>query len=461
MVTPSIVWFRQDLRLEDQTALVAAAAEGPVVAVYVLDDESPRPWKIGAAQRWWLHHSLANLTDRLRQLGSRLILRRGQSAKELEQIARELGAGRVHATKHYEPWWRRAEEQVGAQLELILHDGDVLVPPEQVQTAGGTAFKIYTPYWRALQEHLPPNPPAGMPQEIPLPTKWPKSEDLNSWALVPTRPNWAAGFEPHWRPGEVGAFQRFGQFARESADYQLRRDLPSDEGTSRLSPHLHFGEISPRYIWHNLTEATGEKFRKELAWRDFSRNVMLIQPAIGERAGRPSFETFPWRTGEEADADFRAWNRGLTGYPIVDAGMRQLWETGWMHNRVRMIAASFLVKHLLIDWRRGASWFWDTLVDADYGNNGQNWQWIAGVGVDSQPVDRIMAPTLQSKKFGAANYIRHWVPELAKLAKDEIHEPGTRRPHAYPQPIIGHRVARERALTTFKSFGQIGGPAVR
>jgi deoxyribodipyrimidine photo-lyase len=372
----------------------------------------------------------------------------------LERVAAELGTRRVHATSHYEPWWRRAEDQVGAQLELVLHDGDVLVPPEQVRTAGGTPFKIYTPYWRALQGHLPPGLPTAAPARISPPAERPESEDLSSWGLLPTRPNWAAGFGAEWRPGEAEALERLGDFVRGSAEYHVRRDRPSDEGTSRLSPHLHFGEISPRQVWHSLPQAAGEKFRTEIAWRDFSRNVMLTQPAIGERAGRASLEAFPWRTGPEADADFRAWSRGLTGYPIVDAGMRQLWATGWMHNRVRMISASFLVKHLLLDWRRGAAWFWDTLVDADFGNNGQNWQWIAGVGVDSQPFNRIMAPTLQSRKVAAAAYIRRWVPELAGLGDDEVHEPRTGRPQDYPKPLIGHRAARERALSTIKSFAR-------
>ncbi|HEX8192408.1 MAG TPA: FAD-binding domain-containing protein, partial [Allosphingosinicella sp.] len=231
------------------------------------------------------------------------------------------------------------------------------------------------------------------------------------------------------------------------------------DGTSRFSPHLHFGELSPRLIWHRLPDEAGEKFRKELAWRDFSHNVMLAQPNIGEQAGRAAFAAFPWRSGAAADEDFAAWSRGRTGYPIVDAGMRQLWATGWMHNRVRMIAASFLVKHLLIDWRRGTDWFWDTLIDADYGNNGQNWQWIAGTGVDSQPFNRIMAPLVQSRKFGAADYIRRWVPELRALGDEEIHEPGESRPRDYPAPIVGHRAARERALAALRAFRSGAEPA--
>jgi deoxyribodipyrimidine photo-lyase len=248
--------------------------------------------------------------------------------------------------------------------------------------------------------------------------------------------------------------QQLNVFLKDAEHYSDRRDLPGAEGTSRFSPHLHFGEISPRLIWHELPAASGDKFRKELTWRDFSRNVLLTQPRLGEQEGRREFGRFPWREGPEAEEDFRAWSRGRTGYPIVDAGMRQLWNTGWMHNRVRMITASFLVKHLLINWRRGAEWFWDTLLDADYGNNGQNWQWIAGVGVDSQPFNRIMAPTVQSRKFGAADYIRRWVPELVTLDDDVVHEPGNDRPSEYPRPIVDHGAARERALIALREFSQ-------
>ncbi|HVG02484.1 MAG TPA: deoxyribodipyrimidine photo-lyase, partial [Nitrospira sp.] len=243
-----------------------------------------------------------------------------------------------------------------------------------------------------------------------------------------------------------------GEFVREAEQYSGRRDLPSQKGTSRLSPHLHFGEISPRQVWHAIPEEGGEKFRRELAWRDFSRNVMLIQPAIGDKAGRFEFEAFPWRTGRDADLDFRAWSQGRTGYPLVDAGMRQLWATGWMHNRVRMITASFLVKHLLIDWRRGAQWFWDTLVDADYGNNGQNWQWVAGTGVDSQPFNRIMAPTVQAEKFGAADYIRKWVPELSGHSDDVVYKTARLSPANYVAPMVDHGQARERALAALRAF---------
>ena len=337
-------------------------------------------------------------------------------------------------------------------MELVLHPGNTLVPPERVRTGAGAAYKIYTPYWRALQERLPPEEPVEAPEALQAPDKWPGSDALDSWRLLPTRPDWASRFGEEWRPGEAAALERLADFAGRAEHYSAERDRPASEGTSRFSPHLHFGELSPRAVWHGLPDESGEKFRKELAWRDFSHNVMLTQPRIGEEHGRPAFARFPWRSGEEAALDFKAWTRGRTGYPIVDAGMRQLWATGWMHNRVRMIAASFLVKHLLIDWRLGAEWFWDTLIDADYGNNSQNWQWIAGTGVDSQPFNRIMAPIVQSEKFGAADYIRKWVPELRDLGDSLVHEPGDMRPSGYLEAIVGHRAARERALAALSAF---------
>jgi deoxyribodipyrimidine photo-lyase len=362
-----------------------------------------------------------------------------------------VGATRIHATHHYEPWWRETEEALSAGNNLVIHSPDVLVPPEQVRSASGTAYRIYTPYWRALQALLPPAAPIERPESLRAPERWPDSDALDDWQLLPNRPNWAARFGDEWSPGEAAALERLRRFADRAQHYAAQRDQPGAEGTSRFSPHLHFGELSPRLIWHSLPEDSGEKFRKELAWRDFSRNVMLTDPTIGEAPGRPQFAAFPWRTGPEAEADFNAWSRGRTGYPIVDAGMRQLWATGWMHNRLRLITASFLVKHLLIDWRRGAEWFWDTLVDADYGNNGQNWQWIAGTGADSQPINRIMSPTLQSRKFEAAGYIRQWVPELAGLDDDAVHEPGQQRPVDYPEPVVAHRAGRERALAAVQA----------
>ncbi|WP_118857617.1 cryptochrome/photolyase family protein [Sphingomonas mesophila] len=439
MTRPSLVWLRQDLRLDDQPAIAAAADGGPFVALYVLDDETPGEWAIGGAQRWWLHHSLAALGGDLERRGGALVLRRGPAAKIVGQVADEMGASAIHATRHYESWWRAAEAALGDRLEL--HEGDTLVPLDELRSGAGKPYRIYGPFHRALSAHSVAEP-VPAPARLAAPERRPASDQLQDWGLRPTCPDWAKGFSV-WGPGEAGALAHLERFAAEAADYARRRDLPSEVGTSNLSAHLHFGEISPRRVWHTLTSEDSAKFRKELAWRDFARSAILADPEIGNRDQRA--RRVAAREGRSADSDFRAWTRGRTGYPIVDAGMRQLWSTGWMHNRVRMIAASFLVKHLLIDWRRGAIWFWDTLVDADYGNNSLNWQWIAGTGIDSQPWQRMMAPLVQSRKFGAADYIRRWVPELTELDDEAIHEPnGVRN---YPEPLIGHRAARERALS--------------
>jgi deoxyribodipyrimidine photo-lyase len=453
----SLVWLRRDLRLADQAAFVAAAADGPVVPVYVLDDETPKHRRMGGASRWWLHHSLASLDHDLRERGSRLILRRGRSEDVLAALAEETGATRVHALHHYEPWWRNAERAVGKRLDLALHDGNYLAPPGSITTGAGGQYKIYTPFWRALQAQMPPPEPTRAPRSLPVPEKWPASDKLAVWQLLPTRPNWATGFEADWQPGEAGAAAHLKSFGGAAADYAETRNLPSVDGTSRLSPHLHFGEISPATIWHRLASVGGsvETFLGELGWRDYAQNVILQFPDYATANARPAFDALPWRTGKAAEEDLTSWQHGRTGYPIVDAGMRQLWATGWMHNRVRMIAASFLIKHLLIDWRRGEQWFWDTLVDADYGSNAVNWQWTAGTGVDSNMFVRIMAPLTQSEKFDAVGYIRQWVPELKGVPAKAIHDPDEHgcRPRDYPPKRIGHREARARALEAVKKIG--------
>ncbi len=451
MMQPTIVWLRRDLRLADQAAFHAAAASGPVIPVYVLDDDTPKHRRMGSASRWWLHHSLASLNTALEGIGSRLILRRGNCDEVLAALAVETGAGEVHALHHYEPWWRNAERAVAARIGLTLHHGNTLAPPGSVLTGSGAPYKIFTPFWRALNEQMPPPLPLTAPRSLLAPSQWPASERLADWNLLPAKPDWAGGFREEWTPGEAGAQTRLEDFAENSARYEARRNLPSVEGTSRLSPHLHFGEISPSTIWHRLAGAGGStaKFLGELGWRDYAQNVILQLPDYGARNARPGFDAFTWRSGPEADADLAAWQQGRTGYPIVDAGMRQLWHSGWMHNRVRMIVAGFLIKHLLIDWRKGESWFWDTLVDADYGSNAVNWQWNAGSGIDSNMFVRIMAPLSQSAKFDAADYIRQWVPELAALPDGEIHDPELLRPRNYPPRIIEHRAARERALAAF------------
>ena len=452
MAAPVLLWFRQDLRLSDHPALIAAAGSGPVIPVYVLDDETPGDRRIGGAQRWWLHHSLASLSAALEAKGSRLILRRGAAAAAIAALLAETGASVVHAHRHYEPWWRKADAALGARV--VLHDGDHLARIEDVRTGSGGQFRIYSSFWKGLQSFLPPERPLPVPRSLPAPADWPAGDKLADWKLLPTNPDWSAGFG-EWQVGEGAAREKLQALADKVDGYDVRRNLPAEEGTSRLSPHLHHGEVSARAAWHATAgRSDSEKFHKELAWRDFTRSVVLQLPDYADVNGRAKYDTLPWRNGAEAKADVKAWQRGCTGYPIVDAGMRQMWATGWMHNRVRMITASFLVKHLLIDWREGERWFWDCLVDADFGNNAVNWQWIAGTGIDANMFSRIMAPLTQSVKFDAAAYIRRWVPELAGLSDEAIHDPDEAgvRPSAYPPKIIGHREARERALAANRAL---------
>ncbi len=458
MTAPVILWFRRDLRLADQPALAAAVASGaPIIPVFILDDDTPKHRKMGAASRWWLYHSLAALDSELRALGSRLVLRSGKSDAILSALAEQTGASAIHCIRHYEPWWRNAEKAVVNALpeacELVCHDGNYLLPAGSVTTGTGGQYKIYTPFMRALWHHMPPPQPSPPPAKpLVAPAVWPDSESLEDWNLRPTKPDWSGEMAKMWTPGEKGAHARLEAFADKAKYYDEKRNLPSVEGSSFLSPHLHFGEISPATCWHATMHAGGsvDVFLKELVWRDYAQNVIVQMPEYGTKNARDAFDKLPWRdlSDSAVKADFVAWTKGRTGYPIVDAGMRQLWATGWMHNRVRMIAASFLIKHLLIDWREGEKWFWDTLVDADYGSNSVNWQWTAGTGVDSNMFVRIMAPLSQSEKFDAARYIREWVPELAALQEPAIHDPDEfgARPKSYPRKIIGHKTARERAL---------------
>lgn len=425
-----------------------------MIPIYVLDDETPHArYRTGAAQRWWLHGSLERLACDLEAIGSGLVLRRGRADEVLGRLLEQTGATRVHALRHAEPWWREIEAALGNRLNL--HDGNNLAPLRDIVTGNGQPYRIYSAFWRALQTHMPPPAPLGSPDHLIPPDRWPQSDALDDWALRPTKPDWAANFD--MTPGEAEAARRLDDFAERVDDYQAERDLPAEEGTSRLSPHLHFGEISPAMVWHGVDgHAVSQKFRKELAWRDFAQGVTLALPDYAQANGNRRYDGLAWRSGREAGSDLRAWQQGRTGYPIVDAGMRQLWATGWMHNRVRMITASFLVKHLLIDWRRGWDWFWETLVDADYGNNSVNWQWVAGTGVDANMFSRIMAPLVQSEKFDAGDYIRRWVPELRAVPDSDIHDPGPVT--GYPEKIIGHREGRERALAAARQLRQSGHP---
>jgi len=452
-VNTSLLWLRQDLRLSDQPALLAALSEGAVIPVYVLDGEGPGAWAIGAAQRWWLHHSLSALSASFEKRGNRLILRRGRTAQVLADMCRETGAARIHALHHYEPWQKNAEAEVARAADLRLHHGNQLAPPHAVLNGSGARYRVFTPWFARLRDMMPPPRPLPAPDAIAGPASWPASDKLEGWDLLPKAPDWAGGFAA-WKPGEKGARAALRLFLEEGISrYARARDLPSEPGTSRLSPHLHFGELSPATLWHAAEDkgSGGDAFRREVAWREYGLNLIDQMPRYAERNGRDLFDRLEWRGLGEVDGDFRAWAMGRTGYPVVDAGMRELWQTGWMHNRVRMIAASFLVKHLLLDWRRGERWFWDTLLDADLGANAMNWQYVAGSGVDAPVFSRIMAPYIQSEKFAMADYVRRFVPELAGASDAAIHlmHKGGPRPVAYPDQIIGHEAARARALAAW------------
>ncbi len=473
---PVIVWFRNDLRLADQRALAAAiATEAPVLPVYIHDAKAAGPWAPGGASLWWLHHSLASLARSLGERGAPLVLRQGNTEDVLSALAKDSGAAAIYFSRAYEPWARAQEERVkhrfSGTLELKRFAGAMLREPEEVRTKSGEPFKVYTPFWRALVALGPPSAPVAAPKSIQPVAKKIESDNLESWKLLPTKPDWAAGMRETWQPGEEGAKARLDAFLKSSlAGYAETRNLPAVDGTSRLSPHLHFGEISPRVCWHRATaakekanagDAALETFLKELVWREFSYHLLVHWPDLPDKPFRPEFSGFPWK---KSAANLAAWQRGRTGYPIVDAGMRQLWHTGWMHNRVRMIVASFLVKHLLIPWQAGEEWFWDTLVDADLASNAASWQWVAGSGADAAPYFRIFNPITQGEKFDAeAIYVRRWVPEIAKLPDDVIHAPwtasaavlakaGVTLGKTYPLPIVDHADARQRALDGYAAM---------
>ncbi|MEF3366504.1 deoxyribodipyrimidine photo-lyase [Methylocystis sp. 9N] len=468
MSAPAIVWFRNDLRIADNPALTAAAHSGaPLVALYVLDDDSAGDWRMGAAARWWLHHSLASLAQSLAERGLSLTLRRGRSHYVFEQVVAETGAGAVYWNRLYEPWAMRRDEEIQSQLkedgvETHCFHESLLFEPGKLRNKMGEVFRVFTPFWRACLAAPPPAPPLPAPKKFdaaPLP---PESDDLDAWRLLPINPDWAGGMRKVWLVGESAARAELAEFARNHvADYKAERDFLGRVGVSRLSPHLHFGEVSPRDVWHAITEPDsvgGAAYLRELGWREFCHHLLVAHGDMPERPLDKAFERFPYR--HDVDA-LDAWRKGETGYPLVDAAMRELWITGWMHNRARLVAASFLIKHLLIDWRQGERWFWDTLVDADLANNSANWQWVAGCGADAAPYFRIFNPALQGEKFDPDGaYVRRFVPELAALDARYIHRPwqapenllrdaGVRLGETYPRPIVDHATARARALAAF------------
>lgn len=481
---PIIVWFRHDLRLQDNPALHAALARGTaVLPVYILDDEGEWGWIPGGASRWWLHHSLAALSGSLDERGSRLIVARGDSEKILHDLVRTTGASAVFWNRRYElasvarDSWLESDLSI-AGIEVQTFNAALLHEPHAIANKQGRPFQVFTPYWRTCLTQ-PITPPQKLaPGPLPIPAQWPRSLAVSELGLLPRAP-WAAAFPTEWQPGEAGAAQRLRRFMAAPLDeYADMRDHPAIDGTSRLSPHLRFGEISPRQIWAALrlaSRASGvfppsrgaSVFLNELGWREFAHHLLFNFPHTQELPLRDDFLRFRW-ADDPGGAKLRAWQRGQTGYPIVDAAMRQLWAVGWMHNRARMIAASFLVKHLRLSWREGARWFWDTLVDADLANNTLGWQWSAGCGADAAPYFRIFAPVVQGEKFDPeGDYVRRWVPELARVPAPNIHAPWEAPPHVlaaagvrlggnYPLPIVDHATAREEALAAFR---QLRGPA--
>ncbi len=429
MVKTSIIWFRLDLRVADNLALAAASQSGhAVVPVFIWSPEEESPWAPGAASRWWLHHSLAALDTELRNLGLRLIIRRGATLATLRALVKETGATAVYWNRRCEPAVIARDAQVnqalgadGVQVENF--NSALLFEPSDIKTGSGGPYRVFTPFWRAcLKQRMCSSAP--VPVHLTSPKSWPTSLKLNGLGLLPKR-DWARDFD--WQPGSAGAMKELQRFIRDGlAGYKAGRDLPARVGTSRLSPHLHFGEISPRQVW---LAAPREDYRRQLVWREFAQHLLYHFPHTAENPLRPEFKKFPWRRDAQ---ELTAWQRGATGFPLVDAGLNELWTTGWMHNRVRMVVASFLVKDLLIPWQVGARWFWDTLVDADLANNTLGWQWVAGCGADAAPFFRIFNPATQAAKFDpAGEYVRRWAA----------------KPIA---PIIDHGWARNRALAALK-----------
>lgn len=464
----TLLWFRQDLRLRDNPALAAAVARGRVVPVFILDD-TDTTWRPGAASLWWLHHSLEALR---KDLGGALSLYRGDPKTILPKLVSDAKASAVLWNRCYEPHAIKRDTTIKERLKkdgvvVESFNAALLNEPWDIQTGGGGPYKVFTPYWRAAQARGFAAPMAK-PKTIDA-HRLASSEKLEDWNLLPTKPNWAKGFSEQWTPGEQGALDRFEQFIAESlASYGELRDRPDKPATSRLSPHLHFGEISPRQIHARLAAHQDDesknagiaKFMSEIGWREFAYHLLYHFPTLPDANWRTAFNAYPWRTSAR---DLKAWQRGMTGYPLVDAGMRELWATGFMHNRVRMIAASFLIKHLRLDWRLGEQWFWDTLVDADLANNAAGWQWVAGSGADASPYFRIFNPMAQGEKFDPnGDYVRRWCPELAKLPHKFIHAPfkaddetlknaGVVLGKTYPKPIVDHDGARKAALDGYKA----------
>ncbi|MGN7800848.1 cryptochrome/photolyase family protein [Leifsonia sp. 22587] len=447
---PAVVWFRDDLRIADNPALHAAAESGrPVICVFVWDEETPDLRSPGAASRWWLHHSLAALAESLQGIGASLTLLRGASESTMAHLLTETDAAAVFWNRRYGGVERRIDEAVKTAardggLEATSFGANLLFEPWTIRTGQGTAFSVYTPFWRACLAAPSPRKPGPAPRSLRAGSLPPGfgTVELDDLGLLPTHPDWAGGLREAWIPGEKAAHDQLRSFlADDLAAYKKERDVPGVDGTSRLSPRLRWGELSPHQVWHATSErrdhSTAEgasTFQAELGWREFAYHTLFEHPDIATVNIHREYDSFPWpRLHPSA---LRAWQKGRTGVPLVDAGMRELWTTGVMHNRVRMVTASFLIKNLLIDWRHGEQWFWDTLVDADPANNPFNWQWVAGSGADAAPYFRVFNPELQREKFdGRGDYVRRWVPEW---------DTGE-----YPEPIVDLKETRQAALAAY------------
>ncbi|WP_026531585.1 cryptochrome/photolyase family protein [Arthrobacter sp. H41] len=458
----TVVWLRDDLRISDNPALFAAARSGDdVVVCYLLDEESPGIRPLGGASRWWLHHSLVALGRELAELGVPLTLRRGAAAEVIPVLVAETQADTVLWNRRYGLPERNVDAGIKAwcgEHGISAHSfqANLLFEPWAVTSGSGDPYRVFTPFWRACMDRQPPRAPLEAPASLRGGTP-PLSDELEYWALLPFSPDWAQGLRVTWTPGEDGAHRRLDNFLEERATgYRTKRDLPATEGTSRLSPHLRFGEISPFQVWHAAQErrdaAVSEDLRvfgSELGWREFCWQLLYFNPELATKNYRPEFDAFAWESSTRSE--LKAWQEGRTGYPLVDAGMRQMEETGWMHNRVRMVTGSFLIKNLLIDWRVGEQWFWDYLVDADTASNAANWQWVAGSGADASPYFRVFNPVTQSRKFDPeGKYLLRFVPELADA--ENIHEPWNGPSGDYPAPVVDLKESRERALAAFKAL---------
>ncbi|WP_018134533.1 cryptochrome/photolyase family protein [Acaricomes phytoseiuli] len=472
----TLVWLRDDLRLADNPALHYAAQHGALAVVYLRDEESAGFRPLGGATRWWLHHSLTAFGKSLVERGLPLLLRSGPAEQVIPELAAELGVDTVVWNRRYggperavDSGLKRSLRETGVHAESFA--ANLLFEPWTIRTGADEHYKVFTPFWRACQESTDPRQALPEPDELtPLKaaqTKGLQAEELDNWGLLPQRPDWSTGLAETWTPGEVGAKHALRDFLSDEG-YAEGRDYPALPATSMLSPHLRFGELSPFQIWqalggrHDLSSADEQRFRAELCWREFCWHLLYHHPDLATENYRREFDRFEWAEARGPEGrpgpELRAWQRGATGYPLVDAGMRELWRTGWMHNRVRMAAASFLAKNLLIDWREGERWFWDTLVDADAANNPANWQWVAGSGADASPYFRIFNPVTQSKKFDRdGRYLRRYLPELAELSNKQIHEPWKSGAKAdYPEPLIDLKASRAEALERHARLKQDG-----